>query len=130
MYVTKERNVPRPLPGAEWQFDTRFNAADELLRDPELKTVIKAALREGADLVYFPEEARDKAETGQMKARPPKDWSQNELERLEDGAKMKARRGGDREMLGRPTASVRRMAQSLGLMLYKKRRKAPIAAAR
>jgi transposase len=68
-------------------------------------------------------------EAEKMKARPPKDWSQNELERLEAGAKMKASAEEIAKSLGRPTASVRRMARSLGLVLYKKRRKAPIAAA-
>jgi hypothetical protein len=37
VYVTKEWNLPKPLPGAEWQLDTKFNVTDELLRDPELK---------------------------------------------------------------------------------------------
>ena len=63
-----------------------------------------------------------------MKVRPPKDWSQNELKRLEAEAKMKASAEEIAKSLGRPTASVRRMARSLGLVLYKKRRKAPIAA--
>jgi hypothetical protein len=45
VYVTK------PLPGAEWQLDTKFNLADELLRDPDLKTVVKAALEKGAKVV-------------------------------------------------------------------------------
>ena len=65
-----------------------------------------------------------------MKARPPKDWSRNELKRLEAGAMRKASAEEIAKSLGRPTASVKRMARSLGLMLYKKRRKAPIAAAR
>jgi hypothetical protein len=43
--------MPKPLPGAEWQLDTKFKVADELLRDPELKIVIKAALENGAELV-------------------------------------------------------------------------------
>jgi hypothetical protein len=51
VYVTKEWNVPKPLPGAEWQLDTKFNLADELLRDPDLKTVVKAALEKGAEVV-------------------------------------------------------------------------------
>ena len=37
--------------GAEWQLDTKFSAAEELLRDPEFKTVVKAALEKGAELV-------------------------------------------------------------------------------
>jgi hypothetical protein len=59
VYATKERNVPKPLPGAEWQLDARFNAAEELLRDPDLKVVIKAALEKGAEVVHFSEK-RDK----------------------------------------------------------------------
>jgi hypothetical protein len=51
VYVTKEWNVPKPLPGAEWQLDTKFNPADELLRDPGLKVVIAVALKKGAELV-------------------------------------------------------------------------------
>ena len=51
VYVTKEWNMPEPLPGAEWQLDTKFNVADELLRDPELKSVLKAALEKGAEVV-------------------------------------------------------------------------------
>ena len=43
--------MPKPVAGAEWQLDTKFNVADELLRDPELKTVILAALEKGAELV-------------------------------------------------------------------------------
>jgi hypothetical protein len=64
-----------------------------------------------------------------MKTRPPKDWSQNELKRLEAGAKMKASAEEIAKSLGRPTASVRLMTRSPGLMFYKKRRKAPIGAA-
>jgi len=51
VYVTKEWNLPKPLPGAEWQLDTKFKLADELLRDPDLKTVVKAAIEKGAEVV-------------------------------------------------------------------------------
>jgi len=51
LYVTKDWDMPKPVAGAEWQLDTKFNVADELLRDPELKTVILAALEKGAELV-------------------------------------------------------------------------------
>jgi hypothetical protein len=44
-------DLPEPLPGAEWQLDNAFNLADELLRNPELKTVFKAALEKGAEIV-------------------------------------------------------------------------------
>ena len=50
-YVTKEWDLPVPLPGAEWQLDSKFDAAEELLRDPELKTVFKAALEKGVEVV-------------------------------------------------------------------------------
>jgi hypothetical protein len=51
VYVINEWNMPKPLPGAEWQLDTKFSVAEELLRDPEFKTVVKAALEKGAELV-------------------------------------------------------------------------------
>src|SRR5713101_4319952 len=51
VYVLKEWDMPKPLPGAEWQLDAKFNVADALLRDPELKTVLKAALENGAEVV-------------------------------------------------------------------------------
>ena len=35
------------LPGAEWALDSKFDAAQELLRDPELKVVFKAAIDKG-----------------------------------------------------------------------------------
>ena len=50
-YVMKEWDLPAPLPGAEWQIDPAFNVADELLRDPDLKTVFKAALEKGAEVI-------------------------------------------------------------------------------
>ena len=51
VYVLKEWDLPKSLPGAEWQLDTKFNLADELLRDPGLKSVLKAALEKGAEVV-------------------------------------------------------------------------------
>jgi len=66
VYATKEWNVPPPLPGAEWQLDTKFNAAEELLSDPALKTVIEAALEKGAEIVgpagNFSAESKAKSE--------------------------------------------------------------------
>src|SRR3989442_1305320 len=61
-YVLKKWDLPNPMPGAEWQLDKTSDLADELLRDPELKTVIKAALEKGSEIVcphgnntkYFP----------------------------------------------------------------------------
>ncbi|MBR1279243.1 hypothetical protein [Bradyrhizobium sp. AUGA SZCCT0283] len=53
-YVMKEWDLPQPLPGAEWQPDARFSAADELLSNPDLKTVFKEALEKGAALYSGP----------------------------------------------------------------------------
>ena len=47
----KEWDLPIPLPGAEWQIDPKFSAADELVRDPELKIVFKAALEKGVEVI-------------------------------------------------------------------------------
>ena len=55
-YVLKEWDLPKPLPGAEWQVDKTFTLADELLRDPELKTVLQAVLEKGAEVVIKPEQ--------------------------------------------------------------------------
>jgi hypothetical protein len=56
VYVLKEWDLPKPLPGAEWQLDKTFNLADELLRDPEMKTVLKAVLEKGVEVVVKPEQ--------------------------------------------------------------------------
>jgi hypothetical protein len=50
-YVMKIGALPDPLPGSKWLEDTSFNAADELLRDPGLKAVFKAALESGCEIV-------------------------------------------------------------------------------
>ena len=54
VYALKEWDLPNAVPGAEWQLDKTFNLADELLRDPELKTVFKAALEKRAEIVCRP----------------------------------------------------------------------------
>jgi hypothetical protein len=54
-YVMKEWDLPKPLPGAEWQIDQKFNAADELLRHPDLKSVFKAAEEKGVEVVTLRE---------------------------------------------------------------------------
>ena len=54
-YVLKEWDLPKPLPGAEWQIDKTFNLADELLRDPELKT-LSGARKKGAEIAIKPEQ--------------------------------------------------------------------------
>jgi hypothetical protein len=53
-YVMNGRNLPTPLLGAEWQIDQGFSVADELLNDPELKAVFKAALENGAEVITRP----------------------------------------------------------------------------
>jgi len=53
-YVLEEWDLPKPVPDAEWQLDKTFNLADELLRDPEIKTVFKAALEKGAEIICRP----------------------------------------------------------------------------
>lgn len=55
-YVTKKWDLPKPLPGAEWQLDSKFDMAEELLRDPNLKEVFNAALEDGTAL-YSPPKA-------------------------------------------------------------------------
>src|ERR1700739_4800502 len=46
-YALRASNLPKTSPGAEWQLDSKFNAAEELLRDPSLKDVIRAAIDKG-----------------------------------------------------------------------------------
>ena len=55
-YVLKERNLPEHCAGDEWVFDTTFNAAQEILRDPSLKDVFKAAIDKGVKVVEWPAE--------------------------------------------------------------------------
>ena len=50
----EEWDLPKPVPDAEWQLDKAFNLADEFLRDPEIKTVFKAALEKGAEIICRP----------------------------------------------------------------------------
>jgi hypothetical protein len=73
-YVIIEKNMPKPAPGAEWQIDTKFNLADELLRDPDLKTVVKAALEKGAKVVIQRERTsvETRAEGGEEIGKPAK----------------------------------------------------------
>jgi hypothetical protein len=54
-YVMKEWDLPKPLPGAEWQIDQKFNATDELSRHPDLKSVFKAAEEKGVEVVTLRE---------------------------------------------------------------------------
>jgi hypothetical protein len=50
-YVVSERNLPMSPPGAEWQLDRNFNAAEEIARNPELKETLKAAIATGVIVV-------------------------------------------------------------------------------
>ena len=50
-YVLREWDLPAPLSGAEWAVDTKFNAAEELLKDPKLKATIAAVLKNGVEIV-------------------------------------------------------------------------------
>jgi hypothetical protein len=47
-YVMSERHLPEPKIGAAWQIDSTFNAAEELLCDPDLMAVFKSAIDSGA----------------------------------------------------------------------------------
>jgi hypothetical protein len=70
VYVINESNVPKPLPGAEWQLDPKFNAAEELLGDPELKDVFKAAVENGSELVVQKPRAQGEEMTRRVGGRP------------------------------------------------------------
>ena len=50
-YVLQEWDLPKPLPGAEWRHDRTFNAAEEVLADPNLKDLFKAAIENGVAVV-------------------------------------------------------------------------------
>ena len=52
-YALSAKDLPAPTIGAEWQIDTTFNAAEELLRDPGLRDVIKAAIDKGIEVVTW-----------------------------------------------------------------------------
>lgn len=49
-YVLREWDLPLPLPGAQWQLDSKCNTAEELLRDPDLKVAFKVAIEKGAEI--------------------------------------------------------------------------------
>lgn len=52
-YALRARNLPKSVTGAQWQLDAKFDAAEELLRDPTLKAVIKAAIDKGVEVVTW-----------------------------------------------------------------------------
>ena len=47
-YVMDTTKIPKPTPGGEWTEDRHFNAANEILARPALKTVFASALRDGS----------------------------------------------------------------------------------
>lgn len=54
-YVLKEWDLPIPLPGAEWQLDVKFNAAEEILANPRMKDFLGKALKERVAVVNLSE---------------------------------------------------------------------------
>jgi hypothetical protein len=46
-------NLPKPVIAAQWQLDSKFNIADELLQDPSLKATIKTAIGKGVEVVTW-----------------------------------------------------------------------------
>ena len=46
-YVYGQPALPKVFVGAEWAEDTKFSASNEVLADPNLKIVFKAAVQEG-----------------------------------------------------------------------------------
>jgi hypothetical protein len=50
-YVTSPAALPEPLPDAEWTEDAAFNAGDDILANPLLKSVYKEAIRRGWAMV-------------------------------------------------------------------------------
>jgi hypothetical protein len=49
--VLKEWDLPAARPGAEWQRDSKFNAAEEILANPELKNVFAEAVARGVAVI-------------------------------------------------------------------------------
>jgi len=47
VYAMDVSYLPMTIAGAEWGEDKKFNAAEEVLADPSLKAVFKAALEQG-----------------------------------------------------------------------------------
>ena len=46
-YAMSETDLPEARPRSKWQEVAPFNAADEVLAEPELKTLFKAAIERG-----------------------------------------------------------------------------------
>ncbi len=52
-YALGASKLPKPATGGNWQLDLKFNVAEELLRDPSLKDVIRAAIATGIEIVSW-----------------------------------------------------------------------------
>jgi hypothetical protein len=50
-YVLREWDLPAPLPGAEWARDVKFNPAEEVLSNPDLRGVFREAIAKGVVLI-------------------------------------------------------------------------------
>jgi hypothetical protein len=50
-YAFVSSTLPPPSNGMDWQIAPPFNVADELLKDPGLKDVLKAAIQNGYALI-------------------------------------------------------------------------------
>ena len=52
-YAIGKQNLPEPVAGAEWQIDSQFSAADEILRDPSIKDIFQAVIANGVKVVMW-----------------------------------------------------------------------------
>ena len=50
-YVLDATRLPPPSENCTWKLATNFNAADEILANPDLKSVYKQAIGEGCSVV-------------------------------------------------------------------------------
>ena len=52
-YAIGKQNLPEPVAGAEWQIDSQFSAADEILRDPSIRDIFQAVIANGVKVVMW-----------------------------------------------------------------------------
>jgi hypothetical protein len=52
-YAIGKQNLPEPVAGAEWQTDSQFSAADEILRDPSIRDIFQAVIANGVKVVMW-----------------------------------------------------------------------------
>ena len=50
-YIIGTHNLPEPGVGAEGQIDSKFNVADEILRDPGITALFRAVIAKGVKVV-------------------------------------------------------------------------------